>query len=269
VAPNIIPETTSEGDALFPAGRCDARLSDQAAPAPSRIKTWIINLAQAVFPDRQFISILKFEIVLLMIAVYSKLSPVEWIKRASHKKATGLKLNVGNGPFRRDGWINVDCRLSFNRDDLVCDLRRKWPLRTGSARYIFSEHVVEHFVYPEQTTHLLEECRRILEPGGVLRIIVPDAERYLRAYAHDDQEFIQQAAGGESVTPMSLVNVMMRENGFHKYAYDYDELERTLKRVGFSVVKRSSFGDSPHRELNLDLNDSLRRAVSLYVEAVK
>lgn len=196
------------------------------------------------------------------------MSPVEWVKSFSRKSVSDLKLNIGNGPFRHQDWINVDCQLSLKKNDVVCDLRRKWPLRSGSAKYIFSEHVFEHFGYPDEIGHILKECHRILKPGGILRVIVPDAERYLQAYANNDESFVR-AVGGNEASKLSVVNVMMRENGFHKYAYDYPELESVLANAGFRNVSRSALGASTHQELNLDLNDDHRDLVSLYVEAIK
>lgn len=234
----------------------------------SKLKTLVLNLTQIVFPDRQFVSILKYELDLLFVSIYSKLSPVEWVKEGTRKKATDLKINIGNGPFKHPGWINVDCHISLKKDDVVCDLRRKWPLRSASAKYIFSEHVFEHFGYPDEIGHVLHECHRVLRPGGVLRVIVPDADRYLRAYADNDEDFVRRV-GGDSVSNLSLVNTMMRENGFHRYAYNYSELEEVLKRAGFTSISHSSLGASEHRELNLDLDNGQRDLESLYVEAVK
>jgi predicted SAM-dependent methyltransferase len=234
----------------------------------SKLKTLVFNFAKIIFPDRQFVSILKYELTLLFVSIYSKVSPVEWAKAGIRKKATDLKINIGNGPFTHPGWINVDCHISLKKDDVICDLRRKWPLRSGSAKYIFSEHVFEHFGYPDEIEHVLHECHRVLQPGGVLRVIVPDADRYLRAYAENDENFVRQV-GGDSVTKLSLINTMMRENGFHRYAYNYSELENVLKRAGFSSVRPSSLRASEHRELNLDLNNGQRDLESLYVEAVK
>lgn len=234
----------------------------------SRTKNFVFNLAHAVFPDRQFVSLLKYELSLLLVSLYSKVSPVEWAKTIRRNKATDLRINIGNGPFKHPGWINVDCRINFKSDDLTCDLRRKWPLRSGSAKYIFSEHVFEHFGYPHEIGHVLSECYRVLKPGGVLRVIVPNADRYLRAYAENDQEFVHKV-GGDSATSLSLINTMMRENGFHRYAYNYEELESVLKRAGFANVSPSALGASKHQDLNLDLNNGQRDLESLYVEAVK
>lgn len=234
----------------------------------SKLKTLVFHLSQIVFPDRQFVSILKYELDLVIVSIYSKLSPIEWAKTRTWKRAGNLKINIGNGPFKHPGWINVDCHISLKKDDIVCDLRRKWPLRSSSAKYIFSEHVFEHFGYPAEIGHVLKECHRVLQPGGVLRVIVPDADRYLRAYADDDENFVRQV-GGPSATTLSLVNTMMRENGFHRYAYNYSELAAVLQRAGFASVSPSSLGASQYEELNLDLNNGQRDLESLYVEAVK
>ena len=234
----------------------------------SKPKTVLLGFAHMVFPDRQFVSILKYELSLLFVSIYSKLSPIEWAKTLQRRNSTDLKINIGNGPFKHEGWINVDCSISLARDVVSCDLRRKWPLRSGSAKYIFSEHVFEHFGYPDEIGHVLSEGYRILKPGGVLRVIVPNAERYLRAYLDEDESFVKEV-GGDAASKLSVVNVMMRENGFHKYAYDYAELERVLRSAGFKNVTRSSLNGSSHHELNLDFVDDQRELVSLYAEAVK
>jgi predicted SAM-dependent methyltransferase len=231
-------------------------------------KALLFRIAETVFPDEQFVSILRYELSLLIISLYAKLSPVEWLKRWKRRNSTDLKINIGNGPFKHEGWMDIDCSISLKPDVVACDLRRKWPLRSGTAKYIFSEHVFEHFAYPSEIGHVLRECFRILKTGGVLRVIVPNAERYLRAYADDDQCFFKEV-GGASASKLAVVNVMMRENGFHKYSYDYDELERVLRSAGFRDVVRSSLKGSSHTELNLDFDDRQRELVSLYVEAVK
>lgn len=252
----------------IPLSRLEHSKDARHARDRSLSKTLLLRMAKTVFPDRQFVSILKYELSLLTISIYSKLSPIEWFKTLQRKNSTDLRVNIGNGPFKHEGWINLDCCISLKKDVVACDLRRKWPLQGGSAKYIFSEHVFEHFGYPDEIGHVLRECYRVLKPGGVLRVIVPNAERYLQAYADDDECFIREV-GGDLASKLSVINVMMRENGFHKYAYDYDELERVLKCVGFRSVNRSSLNGSPHQGLNLDFDDAQRELVSLYAEAVK
>lgn len=243
-----------------------AETDQPSVPEQPLWKRAVQRIAQFIFPDRQFISLLKYELSLLCVSVYSKLSPIEWIKRA--RLDDELKLNIGYGPLKHSRWTNLDCHVSLKKDELACDLRRRWPLRSMSARYIFSEHVFEHFGYPDEIGNVLAECYRVLRPGGVLRIIVPDAERYLQAYANDDKAFLSRI-GGPSASKLSVVNGMMRENGFHKYAYDFDELARALRLAGFSAVVKSKLRSSTHPELNIDYDDPERELVSLYVEAIK
>ena len=226
------------------------------------------SIIRIVFPDLHFISLLKWELKLLFVHLYSRLSPLERIKLHELKKRQALKLNVGNGPFRHKEWINIDCRLSSNRDSLAFDLRRRWPLASGSVKFIFSEHVFEHFNYPDDIQHILSECNRLLQKQGVLRVIVPDAERYLKAYCDLDVEFLRSARS-DAEFRMEAVNRVFRENGFHKYAYDYETMKHLLERAGFSEVRRSEFRSSPHDELNVDLDEPQRRLESLYVEAVR
>jgi len=53
------------------------------------------------------------------------------------------------------------------------------PFTDMMFNYIFSEHFFEH-LFLDEAVDLLRECRRVLTPGGVIRICVPDAD--LRTY---------------------------------------------------------------------------------------
>jgi hypothetical protein len=59
--------------------------------------------------------------------------------------------------------------------------RSRYSLLSGSLKGIFSEHCLEHFSL-RTGFEVLSECRRLLRLGGSLRIVVPDAERYLDLY---------------------------------------------------------------------------------------
>lgn len=232
------------------------------------IKGSLRTAARVVFPDTQFVSLLKWELKLLAIHLYSKLSPLEWRKRSLLKKQKNLWINIGNGSLKHQKWVNVDCRLSLHNEDLVFDLRRRWPLTPKSVSHIFAEHVFEHFTYPENIEHVLGECHRVLQDKGTLRLIVPDAERYLAAYWQGDEGFLRSVRSGVGFR-MQAVNQVFRENGFHKYAYDYETLKDLLERTGFREVRRSDFRASQCPDLNLDLDEKQRRQESLYVEAVR
>src|SRR5437867_1291748 len=86
----------------------------------------------------------------------------------------GLCVNLGCGYRPRKGWINVD-RSRGPEVQVVWDLTRRLPFPDSSCSAIFSEHFIEH-VSKEDAARLLNECHRVLQNGGVLRLSTPDAE---------------------------------------------------------------------------------------------
>ncbi len=61
------------------------------------------------------------------------------------------------------------------------DLRLGIPLEDNSCDVVYHSHVLEHLRRPH-AIQFLRECYRVLKPGGVLRIAIPDLERICRAY---------------------------------------------------------------------------------------
>jgi len=94
--------------------------------------------------------------------------------------ATDLLANLGSGASGKPGSVNVD---GSREPGVTCvaDLRQTVPLPDGSARAIFTEHLVEHLDYEREVPRFLAECMRVLRPGGVPRVVVPDGEKYLLA----------------------------------------------------------------------------------------
>src|SRR5262249_7551150 len=86
---------------------------------------------------------------------------------ASPQPSNLPKINLGCGGTRLDGWKNHDSDI---------DISKKLPFANDSASFIFAEHVVEHIDYYAALDFFCE-CRRVLAPGGVLRIAVPSIER--------------------------------------------------------------------------------------------
>jgi predicted SAM-dependent methyltransferase len=182
----------------------------------------------------------------------------------------GHRLHLGCGPRVMRGWVNVDGAPQAGLD-LRWDLRTALPLAGGSCRLIYSEHLLEHF-FKEDALRLLRECHRLLESGGRIRLGVPDAELYLRAYVERRGDFFKglERLGGAAVplsTPIDVINQMFRMGGAHLFAWDFETLERALSDAGFSEIKRHAPGEASSAELCLD--DPEHAFETLYVEAVK
>ncbi|WP_295438001.1 methyltransferase domain-containing protein [uncultured Thiodictyon sp.] len=89
-------------------------------------------------------------------------------------------LNLGCGGRFHADWINMDV-ASHDPCVIQVDLSRGIPLPDASCAVVYHAAVLEHFRPPDAFS-FLRECRRVLTPGGILRIGVPDLERLCRLY---------------------------------------------------------------------------------------
>lgn len=95
--------------------------------------------------------------------------------------AIDMKLvNLGCGRRVHPQWVNFDFVASVPGVQQA-DLRKGIPLPDQSADAIYHAHVLEHFGRPDGE-RLLKECCRVLKPGGVIRVVVPDLEQIARDY---------------------------------------------------------------------------------------
>ena len=101
---------------------------------------------------------------------------------ASRYHGTGAfarRLNLGCGSRFRHDWTNVD--VVAGHGVLAHDLRDPLPFADGTFDFVYHSHVLEHFRFRDAPA-FLAECRRVLRPGGVMRVAVPDLERIAREY---------------------------------------------------------------------------------------
>ncbi len=214
---------------------------------------------------------LKFELDMLLVRTLQRRHA------ASYRGRTDLLVNVGAGDVGKDGWINLDgyraAGITFR-----WDARRSLPFPDKSVKGIFAEHFFEHIDYRQEAPRFLAEARRVLRDDGVLRIIVPDAERYVRAYVEGDWESLASLRPLDAQrkdfhfdfkysTRMELVNVVFRQEQEHKFAYDFETISLLLKRNGFHRVVRQQYGQCLDPDVCIDLQ--VRASESLYVDAVK
>lgn len=179
----------------------------------------------------------------------------------------GLKLHLGCGAQRLAGWVNVD---AFPGGDLVLDLRQKLPFASGSAKYIFHEHFLEHLDYYLEVPQFLAECYRVLAPGGVMRVVVPDAERFARAYQERTLDWFRAVEPERNFqTLCEGLAFNFQYQGQHHSAWDYETLAHVLKQHGFRQAIRSGYRDGPIAELNLEQASDIRAMHSLCVNATK
>jgi predicted SAM-dependent methyltransferase len=182
------------------------------------------------------------------------------VRRARSVKLP-CKLHIGCGQNIKLGWINIDLSEFA---DIRLDVREPLPFPDASATVVYSEHFFEHLSF-EEGTRFLRESIRVLVPGGLISIGVPDAESTLRLYVSGDREewlrVRHQWHPEWCNTQMHSVNYVFRQDGEHKYSYDLETLTGALTDCGFVNIRRRAWDPT----LDLDA----RREGTLYVEGEK
>lgn len=83
-----------------------------------------------------------------------------------------LKLDLGCGINKREGFVGVDCRSFDGKVDQVVDLGKPWPWKDGSVEEAHCSHFLEHLTGADRI-HFVNELYRVLIPGGKCTLIVP------------------------------------------------------------------------------------------------
>jgi predicted SAM-dependent methyltransferase len=226
--------------------------------------TYFRRVLLSVFSHRT-LALIRWDFHLLLVRVRNALTRSEQRLLARTSRAARPRLlNLGSGPrgLAASNWINVDAFHDTNVHHLM-DFGRPFPFADGSFDGIFSEHVLEHFSR-EDGARVLRECRRVLAPGGFLRVIVPDAGKILQAYVDDPQSLISHRETSTGL-PIEVVNLYAYQRYEHQCLYDWPLMRRTLADVGFSDISRSRYRESANPSLAID--DAKYEWESLYVEA--
>jgi SAM-dependent methyltransferase len=184
------------------------------------------------------------------------------------------------------------------------NLARGIPFPDSTFDVVYHSHFLEH-LEREAALTFLGECYRVLKPGGILRIVVPDLEKLVLVYsdalgafdrsgytsenevAHDkaiadlfDQMVRTGSSGAAEQRPwVRTIERLIRGNASdtgenHRWMYDCQSLSRILTRLGFTAIRQhhaTTSGIAGWERCFLDYNPdgSAYKTESLYVEASK
>ncbi len=173
-------------------------------------------------------------------------------------------LNLGSGTVTHPAFVNVDLHVGWHIHYRrgVDDLR---PFRDASVDLVYVSHCLEHIPHG-RVNAVLAEWFRVLKPGGILRVGVPDFDALLKVYEAwgRDVEKIQLPLMGGQTYPLN----------FHFTAFTRRSLTDRLAAVGFREVREwrrgtdelTSLPDFTGLELDTPTGKIL---VSLNLEGVK
>jgi ubiquinone/menaquinone biosynthesis C-methylase UbiE len=225
------------------------------------------------------------------------------------------KLHLGCGLTTPEGWLNVDGswnawfakhpsllallmalrivprsvgEIPWSRNVFIHDLAKPLPFPSGTFRAVYSSHTFEH-LYLEETQRLLGDCYRVLAPGGVARIVVPDLKAQVQDYlgqrsvSWPDEPFVPRTAAdrlnrnlcispparrGGSL-PYRLYQSLTDRNS-HKWMFDADSLAYHMRQAGFQDVGERQYLDSRIADIgDVEQSGRLLEGQGVAVEGVK
>jgi ubiquinone/menaquinone biosynthesis C-methylase UbiE len=222
------------------------------------------------------------------------------------------RVNLGCGPNAPSGWLNVDgswnARLSnhpylrkaletigviganqgaqWRVKPLVHDLTKPLPFPSNSVSAIYGSHVLEH-LYREDGQELLLECKRVLKPGGLIRLVVPDVQAMVLDYLerkNGSSTAAERAAAADRLNERLGYRVSTAPDGnfifkfysiwkdfhSHKWMYDSESLAHYVSLAGFQSVQRMEFRKSDiHGIEEVEVAERVLGGAGVCIEAKK
>lgn len=165
----------------------------------------------------------------------SQIQPLKTVLRPAYRLLKNRKpplidlnskkyLNIGCGA----NWTSLNT-ISLDFDPATCDVgldlntADRLPFPSSRFQGIYSSHCFEHL--QEAKVNLwLNECYRVLEPGGIIRLSLPDIEKYFEAYEKRDAAFFDWIRGSAHYLEDSWLRLIVR--AFAEPTVDkYDDVE--------------------------------------------
>jgi len=173
-------------------------------------------------------------------------------------------VHLGCGRINHPKFINVDL-VRREHVHYVCSVERLPMFEDNSVDLIYCAHCLEHISHLD-TLRVLREWCRVLKPGGILRLSVPDFDRIIAIYE----------ASGRKIDIVKTITMGGQgyPYNFHKAIFNREYLASLLAQAGFvnprpwepGMDELTTFEDWSEREVRVG---DKRFPVSLNIEAQK
>ena len=139
------------------------------------------------------------------------------------------KLHLGCGKRYLDGYIHVDIH-NYDHIDFVSNIDNLDMFKNEYVDLIYASHCIEYFDR-EEVIKVLKEWKRVLIPGGVLRLAVPNFESLIKVYSdsNDLNKVLGPLYGKWDAGENKII--------YHKTVYDLESLTILLEETGFDEIK--------------------------------
>lgn len=175
------------------------------------------------------------------------------------------RLNWGCGGHTLPGWINSDNKQASDIN-LSCDIREGLPLDPDSIDYVVSIHAFPEVPY-DAIVPVLSELKRVLKPGGVLRLALPDLLKGVRAYERGDRDYFMVPDEDAKSLGAKLVTQLIWY-GYSRTLFTFGFIQELLEKAGYVDVRECNYRQTASRHAAIiDLDN--REQETLFVEAVK
>ncbi len=163
--------------------------------------------------------------------------------------------------------------VNFYRKNKIiwADVTKSLPIESNTVNTIYSSHMFEHLDKNEASKCLLE-MKRVLKPGGILRLVLPNMRKYINEYLIDNDldKLIETSCLGTEKPQSIIEKIKFFLSGprHHLWMYDEDSLSKLLKKYEFTDIKILKPGETNIKNYG-ELNLRERENDSFYIEAKK
>lgn len=174
-----------------------------------------------------------------------------------------LRLNCGCGPEPAAGWVNVDVREA---PGVVCaDVARGLPLDGASMEYAVAMHLLQDLPWSD-IAPAMSELRRVLRPGGVLRLGLPDLDRAVEAWRRQDAAYFH-VPDEHARSPGAKLITQIIWYGSVRTPFNFEFAQEWLEAAGFHDVQRCAYRETASAHADIVSLDNRPRE-TLFIEAV-